>query len=319
MKKTHIGAVSIGFAAFLWAFDGVVLTPLIMKLGLYDVPTIVFMLHATGSAFLSYFYFTRKQELQQLNVKDWISFGLVGLFGGAIGTMSIVAAILMVYGNGLNIAVVLLLQKLQPIFAILLAYFWLKERPHPKFYFWAVVAIVGSYFLTFGFGQPSLSAEGMIVPALLAVLAAFSFGSSTVFSKRAIEKVSHGLGTTLRFFMTAVIMLVIIMAIVLLKVVGIETDYLGLAGFGLLNTKLIGLFILIALTTGATAIFIYYYGLKLVSASKSTIYELVFPVASILLEWGIHDKVLNAGQWVGAVVMFVAIVIITKLKTTVPL
>jgi len=72
---------------------------------------------------------------------------------------------------------------------------------------------------------------------------------------------------------------------------------------------------LIALTTGGTAILIYYYGLKLVTASRSTIYELVFPVASILLEWGIHDKVLNMGQWVGAVVMFMSIVIITRLKT----
>lgn len=315
MKKSYIGALCIGFAAFLWAFDGVVFTPLIMKLGLYDVPTIVFMLHAIGLAFLSYFYFTRKQEIRSLQKMDWISFVLVGLFGGALGTMAIVAAILMVYSHGLNISVVLLLQKLQPIFAIILALIFLKERPHRQFYVWAVVALIGSYFLTFGFARPDLSAQGMLIPALLALLAAFSFGSSTAFSKRAVTNVSHGVGTLLRYLMTTIVMVVVLCSIVLLKKFGIELNYLGFDGFSLLNLKLIGLFILIAFTTGATAIFIYYYGLKKVTATQSTMYELVFPVSAIILEWLIHDKVLAAGQWVGALIMFVAIISITRLKT----
>ena len=303
-------------AAFLWAFDGVVFTPQIMKWGLYDVPTIVFMLHAVGLVFLSYFYFTRKQEISLLKKMDWVSFALVGLFGGALGTMAIVAAILMVYGNGLNISVVLLLQKLQPLFAIVLALVFLKERPDKKFYIWALVALIGSYFLTFGFARPDLSAQGMLVPALLAVLAAFSFGSSTVFSKRAVSNVSHGVGTLLRYVMTTAVMIVVLGVIAVLKKAGVETNYLGFSGFGLLDLKLIGLFILIALTTGATAIFIYYYGLKKVTATQSTMYELVFPVSAIILEWFIHDKVLTLAQWVGAIIMFIAIFSITRLKKT---
>jgi len=317
MKKTHVGAIAIAFAAFLWAFDGVVLTPWVMKLGLSDVPTFVFMLHAVASAFLSYFYFTRKKELGNLNKKDWLAFVLVGLFGGALGTMGIVGAIIMVYSNGLNISVVLLLQKLQPIFAILLALLLLGERPRKVFYLFALLALVGSYFLTFGFAKPDFGAQGMLIPALLAVLAAFSFGSSTVFSKHAVAKISHGLSTTLRFFITTVIMFVVIVVISVLKSSGVETNYLGFSGFSLLTWKLIGVFVIIALTTGGTAIFIYYYGLKKVMASRSTIYEMVFPISAILLEWIIHDKVLNIGQWVGAAVMFVAIVVITRLKSSI--
>jgi len=314
MKKLYIGAICIMAAAFLWAFDGVVFTPQIMKWGLFDVPTIVFMLHAIGLVFLSYFYFTRKQEISSLKKIDWVSFVLVGLFGGALGTMAIVAAILMVYSNGLNISVVLLLQKLQPIFAIVLALVFLKERPDKKFYIWAVLALVGSYFLTFGFTKPDLGANGMLIPALLSLLAAFSFGSSTTFSKRAVTNVSHGVGTLLRYFMTVIVMIIVLCVIALLKKSGVEMSYLGFGGFGLLNVKLMGLFILIALTTGATAIFIYYYGLKRVTATQSTMYELVFPVSAIILEWLIHDKVLTAGQWVGAMLMSVAIIMITRLQ-----
>ena len=318
MRLRNIGliaALAIMTAAFLWAFDGIVLTPWIMDLGLYDVPTFVFMLHITASVFLAYFFITRKSELKKLDKKDWRAFILTGLFGGAIGTMAIVAAIINVHSNHLNISVVLLLQKLQPIFAILLAFLWLRERPKKTFYLWAAVALIGSYFLTFGFGKPDFGAQGMLVPALLAVLAAFSFGSSTVFSKKAITKISHGLGTSLRFFITTGVMVVIIMLITILNASGVDTGYAGIDGFGVLNWKLIGVFVIIALTTGGTAIFIYYWGLKRVLASRATIFEMAFPVSAIILEFILHDNVLSAGQWVGTVIVLGAITIIINLKT----
>lgn len=313
--KAYVGAMAIALAAFLWALDGVVLTPYVMELGLFDVPIFVFLLHATASIFLIFFFIKKKKELSDLKRGDWTAFLLVAIFGGALGTMAIVGAILMVYSQGLNISVVLLLQKLQPIFAILLAFLLLKERPRPQFYLWAVIAIVGSYFLTFGFVKPNISANGMTTPALLAILAAFSFGSSTVFSKRAIKKVSHEMGTTLRFFLTTGVMFLVISGVSLLHIFGIETPYAGFSGFSVITPKIIGTFILIALTTGGTAIYIYYYGLKRVLASRSTMYEMVFPISAIFLEWIIHDKILLGGQWVGAIIMLVAIVSIARQRS----
>ncbi|MBU0613619.1 DMT family transporter [Patescibacteria group bacterium] len=317
MKLKRIGSVAalaIMFAAFLWAFDGVVLTPWVLDLGLTDVPTFVFMLHAVASVFLVYFFVKRRSELKNLNRKDWGAFFLTGLFGGAIGTMAIIAAIIMVYSENLNISVVLLLQKLQPIFAILLAFAMLKERPKKKFYGWVVIALIGSYFLTFGLEQPNLDAGGMLVPAMLAILAAFSFGSSTVFSKKAITKVSHGLGTALRFFMTTGIMLIVIIVISILNGADFETGYDGFQGFSVISWSIIGVFIIIALTTGGTAIFIYYWGLKRVLASRATIFEMVFPVSAVLLEFIVHDQVLSAAQWMGAVIVVGAIWSILRLK-----
>ena len=314
MKNVYLGAISIMFAAFLWAVDGVVLTPWVLKLGMTDIPIFVFMLHATSSVFLLYFYFKRFSELKNLDKKDSVSFLLVAFFGGALGTMAIVAAISIVYSQGLNISVVLLLQKLQPVFALLLAFVFLKEKLQKSFYVWALLALLGSYLLTFGFSFGSIDFSGMFRPALLSVIAAFSFGASTVFSKRAVDKISHSLGTALRFILTTTLMLIIILFLTFFKKIGLETSYLGLAGFSLLNIKSLFVFILIALTTGGTSIFIYYYGLKMVLASKSTIYELVFPFSSILLEFFIHGKILGLGQWIGLIIILLAVFKITKTK-----
>lgn len=308
----YIGPYLIVIAAILWAVDGVVLTPWVLDLGVTDVPTFVFMLHAVASLFLVWFLVFRRSELRALRGRDWGAFILTGLFGGAIGTMAIIGAISTVYQEGLNIAVVLLLQKLQPIFAIVLALILLKERPRMRFYVWAGIALVGSYFLTFGFATADVGSRGILIPALLAVLAALSFGASTVFSKRAITKVSHGVGTALRFVLTTGIMIIIIAGISLLKAGGMQSAYAGFSGFQSITWSAIGAFVVIALTTGGTAIFIYYWGLKRVPASRSTILEMAFPVSSIILEYFIHDKALTGGQWAGAVIVVVAIYAIVR-------
>ncbi|MDD5040435.1 MAG: DMT family transporter [Patescibacteria group bacterium] len=315
MKLRNAGtlaAIAIMFAAFLWAFDGVVLTPWVNDLGMYDVPTFVFMLHATASVFLVYFLISKRHELKNLTARDRGAFLLTATFGGAIGTMAIVAAIIRVHTGNLNISVVVLLQKLQPLFAILLAVIWLHERPRKRFYLWALCALCGSYLLTFGFVKPNLSADGMLVPALLSILAAFSFGSSTVFSKRAITKVSHGLGTALRFILTTGIMLCIIALTSVFIWSGIHTNYAGFAGFKVVSWEMIGAFLVIAFTTGGTAIFIYYWGLKRVTAARSTILELMFPASAIVLEYLIHHKILNVGQLIGALIILAAIIAITR-------
>ena len=91
-------------------------------------------------------------------------------------------------------------------------------------------------------------------------------------------------------------------------------SYAGFAGFSIIGWKLIGAFVVVALTTGIFGIFIYYYGLKRVMATRSTIYEMAFPVSAIVLEWLIHDKLLSIGQWFGTIVLLGAIILITRLN-----
>jgi len=295
-KELIKGTAAIGFSAILWGFDGVVLTPRLHGL---NVGYVVFMLHAIPFLLMNIFMFSEYKQLKNFLRQDYITFLLIAIFGGAVGTMAIVKALFLV--NFKDLSVVVLLQKLQPIFAITLAAILLKEKIKKGFALWASLAIGASYFLTFGWHLPNVSSDrNTIYAALLAILAAFSFGSSTVFSKKILLHFNFMTATFYRYGFTAVIMLFYVL------IFGKYTEILHTDQHQWM------LFVLIGLTTGSGAIFIYYYGLRRVKAIVATISELMFPVSAIFFDYVVNGSVLSPVQFVAAAVMVFAII---KLST----
>jgi drug/metabolite transporter (DMT)-like permease len=290
MKR--FGPLFIIIAASLWAVDGIALRPMLYSL---PVALVVFIESLIVAIFLTPFVLKKLPALKILTYKDWFAFFGVALFGGAIGTMAITKALF--YVNFVNLSVVILIQKLQPVFALTLAALMLKERLPRMFFLWSGLAIVGAYFMTFGLTIPNLdTGEKTTVAALFSFVAAISFGSSTVFSKRALMNVSFGIGTYLRFGFASAIMLIITLTTGTLKSL---TD---------ISTTQILTFLLIAFTTGGTAIFLYYYGLKRIKASVAAICELAFPFTAIILEYIIRKNFLDPAQWTGAAVLLFSII-----------
>ena len=282
----------IAIAASLWGLDGVVLTP---RLSNIHVVLVVFLLHALPFLVMNFFFFNRYKELKKLDKKAFYSLLFVSIFGGAIGTISIVYALFIV--NFQELSVVVLLQKFQPVFAILMASFFLKEKLSKPFLIWAGIAIVAGYFLTFGIGVPNLHTDvATLKAALLSLLASFSFGSSTVFSKRLLEKTNYLSATFYRYGLTSLLLLPIVVSL------GLHVDLQTIT-----NTNWL-IFGLIALTSGSVAIIIYYYGLKYVRASRATLLELFFPISAILLDYFINGNLLSTTQWISASVMIFAII-----------
>ncbi len=278
-------------AASLWAVDGIVLRPSLYSL---PVPLVVFVESAVVAILLSPFFIKKFSSLKQLKKKDWLAFFGVALLGGAIGTMAITKALF--YVNFVNLSVVILLQKLQPVFAISLATIFLKEKLPKEFFLWAGLAIVGAYFMTFGTTLPNFSTgDKTTIAALFALLAAFSFSSSTVLSKRALRNVDYEMGTYLRFLFATIIMLII------------AASTGDISSLGEITTKQIIIFLIIAFTTGGAAIFLYYYGLKKISASVASICELAFPLTAVVLEYFVHGNILSPVQWIGAAVLLISI------------
>lgn len=291
-KNVILGAVLISFSAILWGFDGVVLTPRLSNL---NISFVVFVLHLFPFLLMNLFLFKRYSLIRKLTINDTIALFGVAIFGGALGTVSIVKALFLVDFQSLSIVV--LLQKLQPIFAILLAATFLKEKLGKNFIIWASLAIVAGYFLTFGTGLPKFHEDqNTMMAALFSVLAAFSFGSSTVFSKRLLLKLDFISATFLRYGLTTLIMLGFVLAN------GTLSEFSNLSR---LNWIIIGI---ISLTTGSGAMFLYYYGLKQVRAIISTISELFFPISAIVFDYFFNDHILNPLQWLSAFVMIFAIV-----------
>jgi hypothetical protein len=64
--------------------------------------------------------------------------------------------------------------------------------------------------------------------------------------------------------------------------------------------------VLIVFTSGAAAMFIYYYGLKRVTASASTILELFWPFSAVILDYFINHNVLNLTQIIAALFLVLA-------------
>ena len=232
---------------------------------------------------------------------DWLAFIGVALFGGAIGTMAITKALF--YVNYVNLSIVILIQKLQPVFAIIFALLMLREKPAKTFYLWASFAIIGAYFLTFGLYRPEIDTSDKTgIAALFALVAALSFAASTVLSKRALRNIDYQLGTYLRFSFTAIIMLFIVSSMGQLDAVS-EISFHQMV-----------IFLIIAFTSGGAAIFLYYYGLKEISASVATICELAFPLTAVVLEYLLRGNLLNWSQWLGALMLIVSIARVSQLN-----
>ncbi|MFA7421997.1 MAG: EamA family transporter [Melioribacteraceae bacterium] len=290
MKR--IAALLVIFAASLWGIDGIILRPTLYSL---PVPLVVLIESGIVALLLSPIFYRQFGAIKNLSKKDWISFIGVGLLGGAIGTMAITKALF--YVNYVHLSVVILIQKLQPVFALGLAAIILKERLPKIFFLWAALAISGAYLMTFGYSLPNLTTgDKTLVAAALSLVAAISFGSSTVLSKLALKNVGFELGTYLRFLLSALIMLVI------------AASYGDISKINQVSQTQWGVFFLIAFTTGGAAIFLYYYGLKKISASVATICELAFPLTAVILDYLVRGTVLSVIQWIGVALLVYSII-----------
>lgn len=295
MKK--LAPLFVIIAASLWGVDGIILRP-----ALYNLPVIlvVFIESTIVALLLLPILFRKLKQIKSLSQKEWLIFGGVALFGGAIGTMAITKALF--YVNFVSLSVVILIQKLQPVFALVLAAVILKERLPKIFFVWASLAIIGAYFMTFGFVLPNLSTgDKTTVAAVLSLIAAISFGSSTVLSKVGLKNIDFALGTYLRFLLSSIIMLILVISL---------SDIYSISKVSLSQW---GIFIIIAFTTGGAAIFLYYFGLKKISASVATVCELAFPLTAVVLDYIIHGNVLSVIQWAGVAVLIFSIIKVSQL------
>jgi drug/metabolite transporter (DMT)-like permease len=296
MTKSKIslitGAVAISISAMLWGLDGIVLTPRLYNL---DVGLVVFILHALPFLIMNMFLHKEYRLIKNLTRKEIVYIILVALMGGALGTMAIVRALFLVEFRDLTIVV--LLQKLQPVFAISLAALLLKETLKKNFILWAGIAILAGYFLTFGYRLPDFhTGSKTVTAAAYSLFAAFAFGSATVLGKGVLHRIPFQAATFFRYGFTTLIMLVYVI---------ISGALYGIREATPNNWLII---LLITFTTGSGAIFLYYYGLGKVKAMVATICELFFPLSAIMFDYFFHGKILTPFQWLSAVIMLVAIV-----------
>ena len=302
MKKKNmqliIGCLSVGLAASMWSADGIFIRPQFYK---FPPALVVFWEHFFGAIIMLPFGIKYFQDIRSLQKKDWLAIGWICFLGGFLGTLFITKAFFAAVNLEVSFSTVVILQKLQPIFAILIARLLLREKMGKTFYLWATIAVVATYFIAFGkHGLHWQEIDFSHSAAFFAVMAAFSFGSSTVFGKRVVSDLDFKATTSLRFGFTALIALLY---------VSITGQIAQTSHFAPSHWLYFGL---ILCTSGAGAIFLYYYGLKKISASVATLFELFWPLTAILLDYLIYGHTLSPVQLVGCGVLILALSFIVR-------
>ena len=293
MKK-NLPALAVISAAILWSLDGYI------RQNLFSLPSflIISLEHAIGAIIFFPLLIKGLNEIYSLNQRGWISVFWISICGGVLGTFFYTKALS--YVEYIDLSVVVLLQKFQPIFAIALAAVILKEKITKRFFILAVAAIIGGYLITFGNNPIENWNDKTIIASLLALLAAFSWGSSTVLGKHALNQISFMTITSLRLTITAAITLFIIIS-------NSQYELIPEMTFG--NWLYI---ILIVLSTGSIALFIYYYGLNHLPASHVTIYELFWPLSAVTIDWFIYERIMTMYQFLGAILLLTSIILLSN-------
>lgn len=297
-----IGSLAVVIAAILWSLDG------ILREKLYHLPAInvVFLEHGLASLILIPIMMIQIKSFKKFTKKQIAAIALVSLVSGVIGTAAYTSALFKI--NYIPFSVVVMIQKLQPIFATLAAGLLLKEKISKRFAFMIPLALVLSYWLTFPDLSTNLSTGNKTLQAaLLALLAAACWGTMTAFSKYSLKNVPTINTTSLRMIFTAGFSLIYIMILgnrALFSDVG-TTEYKYL--------------LMIIFSTGLVAIYIYYYGLKKIPATLCTFLELAWPISAVFVDKFYFHKNIRVSQLIAGTLLISVLILMTKTKKDVEL
>lgn len=298
-----VGTLLVIFACLLWGLDTLIRYPLVER-GIHPV-TIVFFEHCILTLIFSAGLVTQIKRLGELKLADMFSFLIIGGVGSAIATVAFTESF-----QYLNPSLVILLQKLQPVVAIILAAVVLKEEIQKQFVIWAAICLVGGLLVSspdierfytlmvnnFGAVTSDVALKGYGLVGVSIV----GWGATTVFGKRLSMAGFEPKSIMAGRFLTGLLVLIPF----------VQWDHKNLV----LSSGEDYLKILImVIISGALAMWFYYQGLKRLSAKTTAIAEMFFPFFAIIMNWIFLGKQLTELQLIGgAILIFGSLIIQIK-------
>jgi drug/metabolite transporter (DMT)-like permease len=298
MIDRALGPILVAVAALLWGTDSLFRFPTAASL---DPTYIVFWEHVAGIAILFPWVWTRQRPaFFKLGIKGWLSAAIVGIGGGAIATVLFTASF-----RWLNPSVVILLQKLQPVFVVLLAFLFLGERPPRSFYPWAAVALAAGFVLSFPdldvsflSERGNLHAKGIIY----AMSASLIWSVTTVAGRALLKRTTPLLATFWRYFFgTAMLTFILISA-------HISADPAPIFA----SRDILMAMLYLSIVTGLVPMAFYYGGMARTPASVVTFIELLYPVSAVLINMAFLNAPLTHVQLGAGAVLLLAVLMITR-------
>ena len=296
------GILFVILACLLWGMDTLIRYPLVDR-GIHPV-TIVFLEHCFLVLIFSTPLISQIKRIGELKLVDLFSFLIIGGFGSAIATVAFTESF-----QYLNPSLVILLQKLQPLVAIILAAIVLKEEIKKEFILWAGICLIGGLLVSSPdierFYKLMVSNMGTVTSDFafkgygLVGVSILGWGATTVFGKRLSLAGFEPKSIMAGRFLTGLLVLIPFVQWNKSLILPNGEDYLKI--------------LIMVIISGALAMWFYYQGLKRLPAKTTAIAEMFFPFFAIIANWIFLGKQLTELQLLGgAILIFGSLVIQLK-------
>ncbi len=291
-------ALFVVIGAVLWATDAIFRHPLSQQI---SALTIVYYEHIFATAIALVWLLISDRKRIFLSWKETCGAAFIGIFGSAIATVLFTMSFQLV-----NPSVTILLQKTQPMIAIVLAALFLGEKISANFLVWAGIAILSAFLISFPtgihvqdfYGQESLG-------YLFALLAAVLWATCTVVGKSILK---HAPSSALSFWRFAFGLLGTWALARRSDQAMIEIPFVPT------QPAVLHSLMYIAILPGFLGVSLYYKGLSKIKASRATILELVFPITAVAINAYFLGYPLLPIQMAAAATLMISMVAISSLQ-----
>lgn len=299
-----LGIVFVITAGLLWTLDTLIRYPLVSS-GI-SPEKIVFAEHFILSLIFIPILFKDFKKFKKMKPESYFYFFFIGVLGSAVATFTFTKAFALI-----NPSLVILMQKLQPVIAISLARVFLKEKIKKPFIFWAIIALMGGFLISspdimpglthFDFSRGLLS-ENAVMGYMLTLIAVVSWGASTVFGKKLSYQGFDEKQIMSGRYLTGFLFLSFYLYF--------KNGTLSLNWDTDIYLKIFALVML----SGILGMYVFYKGLKTISARACAIAEMFFPFSAVFVNWIFLDAKLLPVQMVGAGLLAISSTIIQYKK-----
>jgi drug/metabolite transporter (DMT)-like permease len=279
------GALLVAVAAALWGTDALLRRPLAQST---QAATIVFLEHVVLVLIVLPLVPAALLAVTRAGRRYVVAAVVIG--AGASATATILFTQAFVQGDPITPVV---LQKVQPLVAVVGAWFILGERPRRHFGWFLLGGLVGTWLIAFP--APFDVEVGAALPALMALGAAVLWAFGTVLGRLLSTRMRFQHVTTLRFTFGLPASAIAVL-IVGAPFSTSASDFAWIAA--------------LAIVTGLVALSLYYYGLQRTPAVIAALAELTFPITAAAVGYFAFDATLDGTQWLGVAITAVVVLLL---------
>jgi drug/metabolite transporter (DMT)-like permease len=275
VRSRPVATALVAVAAALWGLDAWIRAPLAQST---EVATIVFGEHVLLVLLTLPFLAVALRTVVRLGWRHVLAAVVIGAGSSAVATILFTQA----FVDGHDYVTPVVLQKIQPVIAVVCAGVILGERPRRRFALYFVPALVGTWLM--GVPHPFHPTVHGLRPTLYALGAAALWALGTVLGRYLARDMRFEHVATLRFAFG-------------LAGSAVALVVLGAPAFASAHDTF--WIAVLALVTGFLALGLYYYGLRSTPAVAATLAELAFPVSATLVLYFKFGQAPSHLQWVG--------------------